>query len=413
MALEIRPYRESDLEGMRAIWNAIVEAGNAFPQVYPLSAEEAAEFFAQQSLSAVAVIDDVVFGLYILHPNNVGRCGHVANASYGVAERSRGLGLGRELVKDSLVQAARLGFRGIQFNAVVASNVGAMHLYEDLGFTRVGTIPGGYLNGYGAFEDMHIYYRDCKEWADGCGCGCGGTQAGAVDSGDNEEAAAAANGDGVEAAAATGGDGAVGGDSVEASPAAGGDGAQAGAVPDGDGADGGALKSPVATSADSAEAAAAANGDSAEVPVATSGNRAKSAAAVGGDGADEGAFKPPIAAERVEGPAPSKVAAVAPSKVAAAMPTELDLESEQEILGEVPCEAKTAVVLDEASADEAQLEAQPKKAKGEKKLQKAGKKTKRGKGKKAEKGKGGKNEEKSKAKKSKKGRKREAGKQAK
>ncbi len=383
MALEIRPYRESDLEGMRAIWNAIVEAGNAFPQVYPLSAEEAAKFFAQQSLSAVAVIDDVVFGLYILHPNNVGRCGHVANASYGVAERSRGLGLGRELVKDSLAQAARLGFRGIQFNAVVASNVGAMHLYEDLGFARVGTIPGGYLNGYGAFEDMHIYYRDCKEWTDSCTCSCGGTQAGAVDSGDSEEAAAAAGGDGV-----------VGGDSAEAAAAA-----------SSNVADGGALKSPVATSADSAEAAAAANGDSAEVPVETSGNRAKSAAAVGGDGADEGALKPPVAAERVEGPAPSKVAA--------AMPTELDLEAAQEILGEVPCEAKTAVVLGEASADEAQLEAQPKKAKGEKKLQKAGKKTKRGKGKKAEKGKDGKNGEKSKAKKSKKGRKREAGKQAK
>lgn len=399
MALEIRPYRESDLEGMRAIWNAIVEAGNAFPQVYPLSAEEAAEFFAQQSLSAVAVIDDVVFGLYILHPNNVGRCGHVANASYGVAERSRGLGLGRELVKDSLVQAARLGFRGIQFNAVVASNVGAMHLYEDLGFTRVGTIPGGYLNGYGAFEDMHIYYRDCKEWADGCGCGCGGTQAGAVDSGDNEEAAAAAGGDGaaggdsVEASPATGGDSAVGGDSAEAAAAA-----------SSNIADGGALKSPVATSADSVEAAAAANGDSAEVPVATSGNRAKSAAAVGGDSADEGALKPPVAAERVEGPAPSKVVAV--------MPTELDLEAAQEILEEAANEAEVAAAPSEVLADEAQLEAQPKKAKGEKKLQKAGKKMKRGKGKKAEKGKDGKNGEKSKAKKSKKGRKREAGKQA-
>ncbi len=352
------------------------------------------KFFAQQSLSAVAVIDDVVFGLYILHPNNVGRCGHVANASYGVSERSRGLGLGRELVKDSLAQAARLGFRGIQFNAVVASNVGAMHLYEDLGFARVGTIPGGYLNGYGAFEDMHIYYRDCKEWADGCGCGCGGTQAGAVDSGDNEEAAAAA-----------GGDGAVGGDSVEAGPTAGGDGAQAGAVPDGDGADGGALKSPVATSADSAEAAAAANGDSAEVPVATSGNRAKSAAAVGGDGADEGALKPPVAAERVEGPAPSKAAA--------AMPTELDLEAAQEILEEAANEAEAAAAPSEVLADEAQLEAQSKKAMGEKKLQKAGKKTKRGKGKKAKKGKGGKSGEKSKTKKSKRGRKREAGKQAK
>ena len=170
MALEIRPYREEDLEGMRAIWNGIVEAGNAFPQVYPLSAEEAAEFFVSQSLSAVAVVDGQVFGLYILHPNNVGRCGHVANASYGVAKRSRGLGLGRELVKDSLAQAARLGFRGLQFNAVVDSNKGAMDLYEDLGFSHIGVIPGGLLNGYGAFEDMHIYYRDVMDTT-ACGCG--------------------------------------------------------------------------------------------------------------------------------------------------------------------------------------------------------------------------------------------------
>ena len=159
MALEIRPYRESDLEGMRAIWNAIVEAGNAFPQVYPLSAEEAADFFAQQSLSAVAVVDDRVFGLYILHPNNVGRCAHVANASYGVAKASRGLGLGCELVKDSLAQAARLGFRGIQFNAVVAGNIHARHLYERLGFQPLGTIPGGFRRKDGHYEDICPYYH--------------------------------------------------------------------------------------------------------------------------------------------------------------------------------------------------------------------------------------------------------------
>lgn len=159
MALEIRPYRESDLEGMRAIWNAVVEAGNAFPQVYPMSAEEAAVFFAEQSLSAVAVVDDRVFGLYILHPNNVGRCGHVANASYAVVPEARGCGIGRALVEDSLAQAAALGFRGLQFNAVVASNEGAIHLYESLGFKRVGTVPEGFLNGRGVYEDIHVFYR--------------------------------------------------------------------------------------------------------------------------------------------------------------------------------------------------------------------------------------------------------------
>lgn len=159
MALEIRPYREEDLEGMMKVWNEVVEAGNAFPQIEPLTLETARSFFAEQTLAAVAVVDARLFGLYILHPNNVGRCAHVANASYAVASSARGLGLGRALVEDSLDQAARKGFLGLQFNAVVASNEGAIHLYEDLGFTRVGTVPGGFVNFMGAYEDMHIYYK--------------------------------------------------------------------------------------------------------------------------------------------------------------------------------------------------------------------------------------------------------------
>lgn len=168
MALEIRPYREEDLAGMIKVWNEVVEAGNAFPQVEPLTLETARTFFAEQTLTTVAVVDNKLFGLYILHPNNVGRCAHVANASYAVVSSARGLGLGRELVKDSLEQAARKGFRGLQFNAVVASNESAIHLYEDLGFTRVGTIPAGFINGMGAYEDMYIYYRSCIEFRDVC-----------------------------------------------------------------------------------------------------------------------------------------------------------------------------------------------------------------------------------------------------
>ena len=161
MGLEIRPYREEDLAGMVKVWNEVVENGEAFPQIEPLTLESAAEFFGAQTLSVVADLDGKVMGLYVLHPNNVGRCVHVANASYAVASSARGLGLGRELVKDSLAQAARKGFRGLQFNAVVASNEAAIHLYEDLGFTRVGTIPGGFCSILGNFEDMHIYYKDC------------------------------------------------------------------------------------------------------------------------------------------------------------------------------------------------------------------------------------------------------------
>ncbi len=155
-----RPYREEDVAAMMEIWNAVVEAGRAFPQTDPLTAEEASAFFAEQSHTAVATVAGRVAGLYILHPNNVGRCGHVANASYAVSSEVRGHGVGRLLVEDSLRQAARLGFRGLQFNAVVASNERAIALYEDLGFQRIGRIPGGFRNKEGVYEDIFIYYHE-------------------------------------------------------------------------------------------------------------------------------------------------------------------------------------------------------------------------------------------------------------
>ena len=163
MQIEIRQYRTHDAAAAAAIWNEVVRGGVAFPQREELTGEDADSFFRSQSFTGLAEDAETgeIVGLYILHPNNVGRCVHVANASYAVASSARGLGLGRELVKDSLAQAARKGFRGLQFNAVVASNEAAIHLYEDLGFTRVGTIPGGFCSILGNFEDMHIYYKDC------------------------------------------------------------------------------------------------------------------------------------------------------------------------------------------------------------------------------------------------------------
>lgn len=157
--MEIRAYQKPDLPQMTAIWNAVVRADDAFPQLDELDERTAPEFFAEQTRTAVALDAGRVVGLYILHPNNVGRCGHVANASYAVDAGVRGKGIGRALVSDSLASLAPCGFRGLQFNAVVASNAGAIHLYEDLGFARVGTVPGGYLNKQGVYEDMHIFYH--------------------------------------------------------------------------------------------------------------------------------------------------------------------------------------------------------------------------------------------------------------
>ena len=157
--ITVRPYRNEDLPAIAAIWNQVVEDGVAFPQEEPLDAAGAAAFFDGQSRTAVAEQDGEVVGLYILHPNNVGRCGHIANASYGVRRDKRGLGVGQVLVEDSLAACGALGFRLLQFNAVVASNLGAIALYQSLGFQRVGTIPGGFRLKDGRYEDIIVFYH--------------------------------------------------------------------------------------------------------------------------------------------------------------------------------------------------------------------------------------------------------------
>ena len=158
--MTIRKYTENDLPAMISIWNEVVEDGIAFPQEEPLTAESGAEFFASQTYSAVAEENGKIYGLYILHPNNVGRCGHICNASYAVSSESRGKHIGELLVNDCLVQAKKCGFGVLQFNAVVESNIHARHLYERLGFVQLGTIPKGFRMKDGHFENICPYYHE-------------------------------------------------------------------------------------------------------------------------------------------------------------------------------------------------------------------------------------------------------------
>ena len=63
------------------------------------------------------------------------------------------------LAPDDREQFIRIGFRVLQFNAVVESNVHARHLYERLGFVQLGTIPGGFRMKDGHYENICPYYR--------------------------------------------------------------------------------------------------------------------------------------------------------------------------------------------------------------------------------------------------------------
>ena len=159
MEIIIREFRPEDIIDAAAIWNEVVEEGVAFPQTEYLDMQGGLSFFLEQSFTGVACDESgQVVGLYILHPNNIGRCGHISNASYAVSSSMRGKGIGQKLVAHSLETAAELGFRILQFNAVVSSNTPALSVYKKLGFVHIGTIPGGFLMKDGSYQDITLHY---------------------------------------------------------------------------------------------------------------------------------------------------------------------------------------------------------------------------------------------------------------
>jgi L-amino acid N-acyltransferase YncA len=157
--MQIRKYSSGDLNEMIRIWNEVVDEGIAFPQEETLNNESGGQFFSSQTYCGVAVNDNgSIAGLYILHPNNVGRCGHICNASYAVSSTCRGQHIGEKLVRDCISRAKENGFRILQFNAVVETNIHARHLYERIGFKQLGVIPKGFRMKDGHYENICPYY---------------------------------------------------------------------------------------------------------------------------------------------------------------------------------------------------------------------------------------------------------------
>ena len=83
MSITVREYGENDINGMISVWNEVVRDGVAFPQTEELDFESGKKFFAEQTCCPVATDKNgEILGMYILHPNNVGRCGHICNMRF-------------------------------------------------------------------------------------------------------------------------------------------------------------------------------------------------------------------------------------------------------------------------------------------------------------------------------------------
>jgi GNAT superfamily N-acetyltransferase len=159
--MDIRPATAADWPLIYPFWSAIVNAGETYAYPEGLTADEAEPLWMERppGHTVVAVDRGELLGSAKMGPNRPGRGGHVATASFMVDPAYAGRGVGRALGEYMIGWAGRQGYHAIQFNAVVETNVAAVHLWQSLGFRILGTVPEAFDHPTNGLVGLHVMYR--------------------------------------------------------------------------------------------------------------------------------------------------------------------------------------------------------------------------------------------------------------
>ena len=104
--------------------------------------------------------DRTFLGTATVGPNRPGRGDHLANASFMVSPAAQGKGVGRALAETVLAWAKNQGYAAMVFNAVVETNMGAVALWQQLGFRILATVPAAFRSRSHGLVGMHVMYRE-------------------------------------------------------------------------------------------------------------------------------------------------------------------------------------------------------------------------------------------------------------
>ena len=162
--ITFRRATDDDWDAIWPIFRSVVEAGDTYPYPPDIGEVDAQDLWlpepGRRQVTFVAELDGAIVATAYVRPNMIGLGNHVANAGWMVDHTMRGRHIGRRFAEYVLSEARELGFVGMQFNAVVATNAPSIALWESLGFDRVGTVPGAFRHATEGPTAIHIMYRD-------------------------------------------------------------------------------------------------------------------------------------------------------------------------------------------------------------------------------------------------------------
>jgi ribosomal protein S18 acetylase RimI-like enzyme len=157
----IRAIRQGDADAIWRILGPVIRAAETYTLPQDMDKDSALAFWLSTE-HEVFVADDAgqIVGTYFLRANQKGGGAHVANCGYVTSANAEGRGVGRAMCQHSVSRAKERGFRAMQFNFVVSSNVRAVRLWESLGFTIVGRLPRAFKHPGLGYVDALVMYRD-------------------------------------------------------------------------------------------------------------------------------------------------------------------------------------------------------------------------------------------------------------
>lgn len=159
-AMEIRAARSADEDAIWTVLEPIIRAGETYALPRDWSREAVLAYWSSPGHDVFVAEDaGVVVGTYFLCANHLGGGAHVANAGYATGQNAQGKGVARAMCEHSMSYARERGFRAMQFNFVIATNTRAVALWQKMGFSLVGTLPGAFAHPTVGDVDALVMYR--------------------------------------------------------------------------------------------------------------------------------------------------------------------------------------------------------------------------------------------------------------
>ena len=142
------------------IFQEIAASGDTYALDSSTTFDAALRYWAMPpSRSFAALENGQVVGTYMIRPFQPGLGDHVANAGYMVPAAHRRKGIARQMCLHSLETARAAGFSAMVFGYVVASNEGAIRLWQECGFEVVGRIPKAFRHSRLGLVDTLVMHR--------------------------------------------------------------------------------------------------------------------------------------------------------------------------------------------------------------------------------------------------------------